>query len=134
MDWRTFEHDTRNLAQTITEVPDLVVAVARGGLIPATLLAKLLKVHDVYAVQLHREGEKRRIAADIFGDVAGKKVLLVEDMIETGRGLIIAKAFLEEHGAQVKTACLYTMPISEIRPDYSLREVREVVAFPWNVL
>jgi len=53
-------------------------------------------------------------------------------MIETGRALIEGKKYLEARGAIVKTACLYTMPNSEITPDYSLEEIPKVMDFPWN--
>ena len=69
---------------------------------------------------------------ELGGDIAGKKVLVVEDMIESGKSLETAKSYLESKGALVKTACLYTMPTSEMTPDYFLREVAGVVKFPWE--
>ena len=112
--------------------PDIVVGIARGGVIPAVLLSKSLDVKDMYVLKMRREGSERRIIADILPDVSNKKILLVEDMIETGQSLIAGKKFLEEKGSEVKTACLYTIPISEFTPDYFLKQVDEVVDFPWN--
>ena len=131
MNWDEFENETRKLAKKIDYNPDIVVGIARGGVIPATLLSKLLKVKDMFTLKLEREGE-RRISAFLVSDVANKNILLVEDMIETGRGFIAGKKFLEEKGAQVKTACLYTMATSEVVPDFFLRELPEVPEFPWN--
>ena len=131
MNWDEFESETRTLAKKIDIVPDIIVGIARGGVVPAALLSKLLKVKDMFVLKLERDGE-RRISAFAVDDVSDKTVLLVEDMIETGRGLIAGKKFLEERGATVKTACLYTMPISEMIPDYSLKEIPEVADFPWN--
>jgi hypoxanthine phosphoribosyltransferase len=65
-------------------------------------------------------------------DLVNKNVLLVEDMLETGKSLIAAKQYLESKGARVKTACLYVMPISEIVPDFSLRQVEKVEKFFWE--
>jgi len=133
MDWKTFEDETMNLARMIDYAPDMVVGIARGGVIPAALLSKSLGVKDMFTLKLEREND-RRISADALPDISGKKILLVEDMLETGRGLMNGKKFLEDRGAVVKTACLYTMPISETTPDFFLRQVGEVVDFPWNHL
>jgi hypothetical protein len=53
-------------------------------------------------------------------------------MLEAGKSLIVAKEYLANKGADVKTACLYTMPISEIKPDFYIREVNDVIKFPWE--
>ena len=131
MKWDEFDADTRTLAGKIDFTPDIIVGIARGGVIPATLLAKILKVKDMFVLKLQRVNE-RRISAFMLDDISGKRILLVEDMIETGRGLKTGKEFLEEKGAAVKTACLYTMPISEITPDYFLKQIDQVADFPWN--
>jgi len=132
MKWDEFESEVDKLAARIESVPDVVIGIARGGVIPAVLLSKSLKVKDMYVLKVQKEGDERRVMAEIFTDVSNSKVLLVEDMLETGKSIIVAKQYLEAKGAEVKTACLYTMPITEIQPDYFLREVREVVHFPWE--
>lgn len=132
MTWDTFEQEIKALGKRIEKKPNAIVAVVRGGLVPARLLARDLHVKDVYAITVRRVGEERRLTVDILEDIRGKHLLLVEDMIETGRGLILAKEHLESRGAIVKTACLYIMPISEIEPDFYLRNVEEVVRFPWE--
>ncbi len=132
MNWDEFDKEVRELGRRIDYTPDAVIGIARGGVVPAVLLSKFLKVKDMYVLKVRREGTERRIMAEIVPDVGGMRVLLVEDMLETGKSLVVAKEYLEKKGAEVKTACLYTMPISEIRPDFSLREVAEVVPFPWE--
>ncbi|MCR4328505.1 MAG: phosphoribosyltransferase family protein [Patescibacteria group bacterium] len=131
MSWDEFDKEMRALAQKIEYIPDIIVGVVRGGLVPARLLSTLLKVPKMRCVTLERAGE-RKILDELQGDFTGKKVLVVEDMIETGKGLVAARKYLESKGASVKTACLYTMPISETTPDYFLREVSEVIKFPWD--
>ena len=132
MDWQEFDDETRRLAKIISLRPDTIVAIARGGVIPATLLAKILQVRDMFTLTMQRDGAERKITSNVVVDISGKNLLLVEDMIETGRALIAGKKFLEERGATVRTACLYTMPISEIKPDYVLGEIPGVAEFPWN--
>ena len=132
MTWDEFDSEMRKLANTINYRPDIVVGIARGGVIPAALLAKYLGVKDMFVLKLERDTPGRKISALAMKPVEHRKILLVEDMIETGRSLMVGKKFLEERGAEVKTACLYTMPISEMTPDYFLREIAEVALFPWN--
>lgn len=132
MTWEEFQNEIKNLAAKIDYVPDVIIGIARGGVIPSVLLSKLLKVKDMYVLKVRKEGEQRLVMAEIFTDVSNKKVLLIEDMLESGKSLVVAKAYLESKGASVKTACLYTMPITETKPDYSLKEVDEVAHFPWD--
>ncbi len=132
MTWDEFDQKMKTLATKVTRKPEAIVAVVRGGLVPARLLARDLHVKDVYAITVRRVGTERKITVDIVEDITGKRVLLVEDMIETGRGLMLAKEHLEAKGALVETACLYIMPTSEIKPDFFLQEVTDVVRFPWE--
>ena len=131
MTWDEFEKEMRKLREKIDFAPDIVVGIARGGVIPATLLSKWLKVKDMFTLKLIKKGEKG-IAAFVMSDIAGKNILLVEDSIETGRGMTGGMEFLEARGAKVKTACLYTMAKSEIVPDFYLKELVEFPVFPWN--
>jgi hypoxanthine phosphoribosyltransferase len=100
--------------------------------VPARLLARELGVKDMYCLTVKKRGDERHVTTDITDDISGKHVLLVEDMLESGKSLAMAREYLGDKGASVKTACLYTMPATECKPDYSLREVDEVVEFPWE--
>ena len=132
MNWDEFDKEIRELGRRIDYQPDAAIGIARGGVVPAVLLSKFLKVKDMYVLKVRREGTERRIMAEIVPDVAGMDILLVEDMLETGKSMVVAKEYLEKKGAEVKTACLYTMPMAEIKPDFSLKEITEVVPFPWE--
>ncbi|MBI2623649.1 MAG: hypothetical protein HYW65_03690 [Candidatus Liptonbacteria bacterium] len=132
MSWDEFDKEIRALAEKVDYTPDMIVGVVRGGLVPARLLSTLLSVPQMRCITMARNGGTREILDELGGDIAGKKVLVVEDMIESGKSLAAAKKYLELNGAVVKTACLYTMPTSEMTPDYFLREVPEVMQFPWE--
>lgn len=132
MTWDEFDTEMKALAGGVDYKPSGIVAVVRGGLVPARLLARDLHVKDVYAITVRRVGEERKLTVDIVEDITGRHLLLVEDMLETGKGLTLAKETLEAKGAIVKTACLYIMPTSEIKPDFYLKEVSDVVRFPWE--
>ena len=128
----SFTSDTKRLGELIEYTPDCIIGIARGGVIPAVLLSKQLKVKDMYVLKVRVEGNKRRIMAEVFTDITNKKVLLVEDMLESGKTMIVLKEYLESKGAEVKTACLYIMPHTEIKPEFCLKEISVVENFPWE--
>lgn len=132
MKWGQFDTEVRKLGHKIHYRPDVVFGIARGGIIPAAMLARILRVRSIYVAKVRHVGERRRVDGDTLPRVAGKKVLIVEDMLKTGKSLIAAKTYLEDKGAEVRTACLYTMPQSEIVPDFSLKRVPKLVVFPWE--
>lgn len=132
MDWRKFERELHSLASRIEWKPDAVVGITRGGVIPAAMLARICDARAIHIIRVRHVGSRRKVEEGTLPELAGKKVLLVEDMTKTGKSMAAAKTYLEEKGAQVKTACLYTMPGSEIAPDFSLKEIRAVAVFPWE--
>ena len=132
MDWINFEQEMRILSEKINYKPDTIIGITRGGIIPARLLSTFLDIKDMYGIAVRKVGEERKVITEILEDLTNKHVLLVEDILETGRSLIVAKQYLESKGAKIKTACLYTMPISEIEPDFYLTQIQDVKKFPWE--
>ncbi len=132
MNWKTFRSEMRQLLARIDYHPDVIVGIARGGLVPARLLSTDLHVKDLYCLTVQKAGEERRVVTDILVDLVDKEVLLVEDMLETGKSLIVARSYLESKGAKVRTACLYIMPNSEVKPDFYLGLTERVERFPWE--
>ena len=132
MNWDEFEKETEKLASKIDYKPDIIVGITRGAVVLARVLCNKLGVKEMFCISVKKFGEDRKVMTDILEDLKDKNILLVEDMLETARSLIVAKKYLESKGANVKTACFYTMKINEIVPDFSLNEVDEVVSFPWD--
>lgn len=134
MDWLEFENGIVKLAGKISKEfqPDMIIGVMRGGAVPARLLSRELDVKKMHGISVEKDGEERKVVTDFLIDLKGKKILLVEDMLETGRSLIVAKKYLEEKGAEVKTVCFYIMPQSEIKPDYFLSKIESAPKFPWE--
>lgn len=112
-----------------------IVAVARGGLIPARLLSSRLNVSRMATIGItyrDRERSDREFYSFPSPITSDDAILLVEDVLETGRSLADARAKLESEGADVATAAFYYQPRSIVVPDFSLG-VREVIPrFPWE--
>lgn len=109
------------------------VGVLKGGAVPARLLVARLAIAKMHDVNVEKRGDDRVVTTAIHEDLAGKRVLLVEDGLETGRSMQEARDYLEwEKGAVVMTAALYVMHASEVMPDFYLRKVTKIPHFFWE--
>jgi len=139
--YEDIEGYTRVLAEQITQSefqPDYTIGISRGGWFPAMYLSLKMKWTPFADIDVKRteDGEGR-----IMGDnshinteaLNGKNVLLVEDMLETGRSAVVARKFLEGHGASVRLACYFARDFSEVKPDFVVQDgVSNEVFFPWE--
>jgi len=78
-------------------------------------------------------GEKRRVA--LCKAIISRPDFLILDEptnhLDT-QSIEWIEEYLEKKGAIVKTTCFYIMPVSEIQPDFYLKEIKEAVKFPWE--
>lgn len=141
--WDGFGRATRDLSRRIVAdgfVPDVVVAIARGGLLPAGAVAYGLGVKSCGALNVEfYTGIGTVLEAPALlppdldlGYLPGKRVLLVDDVADSGRTLALAVQMLTDAGAEVRSVCIYTKPGSVASPDYSWRETDRWIDFPWS--
>lgn len=119
--------------------PDIIVAIARGGFPPARIISDILDVRRVASmtVEYYRAvGEtksKPKVVFPLNADVKGKKVLIVDDVADTGHSLLAAKEHVEQAGAsEVRVATLHYKPWSVLRPDYYARETDAWIIYAWE--
>ncbi len=119
--------------------PDIVVAVTRGGLIPARILADLLETRDFTTIQIefysdiNQTNSEPTLKQPLTVNAAGKKVLVVDDIADTGKSLRLAKTHIQVQAAkEIKTATLYQKPQSVITPDFYEKQTVNWVVFPWD--
>jgi len=146
--WDEIVDWTRGLAGRVRESgfqPDMIVAVARGGYVPARLLCDFLEVTDLLSVQSQhwveaaRAAEKAILKYPYRVDASGKKILLVDDIVDTGETLSLAREFIEKEWGpeEVRIAVLqWISPVAKFRPDYYHLEVKDWTWFqyPWTRL
>jgi hypoxanthine phosphoribosyltransferase len=139
LSWDDVMEICRDLAMTVSKEfdPDIVVGVARGGLIPATIIASILR-KDLYPVALSRRvrgvivREKPDILVPVSDEVDGRRVLIVDERSETGETLRLAVRETQKKGAKkVKTAAIFARPGSW-KPNYFGFESEAVVIQPWD--
>lgn len=120
--------------------PEVIVGIARGGWIPARILSDLLENSYTANIKIDfyrgvRETRERPVITQtISTGVEGKRVLVADDVADSGKSLKVAKEHLEHCGAvQVKIATIYYKPWSIIKPDYYIKETSAWIIFPWEV-
>jgi len=119
--------------------PDIIIGVSRGGWPPARVMSDLLEnpklanvATEFYVDVAETKGEPV-ITQPVSVSVKRKKLLVVDDVADTGESLRLVRSHLEEQGAtEVKTATIYYKPWSVIIPDYYEKETSSWVIFPWE--
>ena len=146
--WDEIVDWTRGLAGEIKGSgwnPQVIVAVARGGYVPARLLADFLDVTNMLSVQSQHwteaaKAEERAILKYPYKvDLKGEDVLVVDDIVDTGETLRLARDYVRDNWnpGTVKTAALqWISSVAKFKPDYYLIEVRDWTWFqyPWTRL
>ncbi|GAA4175726.1 phosphoribosyltransferase [Phytohabitans flavus] len=114
---------------------NFIVAIARGGFVPARLLSARLDVARLASIGIRYIDDSRtRREFYSFPHPVGNdhRILLVEDVLETGQSLLDARDRLVEAGARVWTAAYFYQSRSAVPPDFSLGVRDEPVMFPWD--
>ena len=144
--WEIFYDMARQLAFMIQDdhyCPDIIIAIARGGYTPARILSDYLGVMDMtsFKVKHYQSTQKEpiaRIEHPLAADVSGQKILLVDDVSDTGDTFEVAINHINEctDPAEVRTAVLHHKIVSKYKPDYYTREVKEWhwITYPWAII
>lgn len=125
--------------------PDVVVALARGGYVPARLICDFLGIENLVSIQSQhwteaaKAEEKAIIKYGYVVDLSGQKALIVDDIVDTGDSLKLAKQYILDHWKPVeaRTAALqWISSVAKFKPDYYYLEVRDWTWFqyPWTRL
>jgi len=119
--------------------PDVIVGVSRGGWAPARVMSDLLENPELANVRAEfylgvaeTKGEPV-ITQPVSASVKGKRVLVMDDVADTGKSLRLVKTHLLDEGAtDVKIATIYYKPWSVLTPDYYKKKTSLWVIFPWE--
>ncbi len=141
--WPLFGEATRGLATAITADgyrPDLVVAIARGGLAVAGSLAYALGVKNCTCINVEfYRGVDERLDVPVVlppyldpADLRDATVLVADDVADTGVTLDLVRGICADQVREVRTAVLYHKPRSVVTPDYAWRRTDRWIDFPWS--
>ena len=143
MTWVDLGTGARRLAETIRDdgwIPDLMLGIARGGLLLAGALAYALDVKNTYTMNVEfYTGIDERLEVPMILppvpdliDLAEAKLLIVDDVADTGLTLALVKDFCAGKVAETRVAVLYQKPRSVVSCEYVWRETDRWINFPWS--
>ena len=146
LSWEEIEADCQKLSKKIRRQIDLIVAITKGGLPPATILAnKFLNKPHIITLQLEetlQEGKagykakKVNIVSPLTTyPIKDKSVLIIDDVADSGQTLKQAINLVKDHSpASILTVVLHYKPRSHTKPDIFSRKIDDDVwiVYPWE--
>lgn len=141
--WSEYGRGVRELAQMIADDgfrPDIILGIARGGLIPAGSLGYALSIKNTYVMNVeYYTGVDERLEVPTIlppylelVDLEHTDMLVVDDVADTGQTLRMVHEFVAGKVANARTAVLYEKPRSVIKSDYVWRRTAKWINFPWS--
>ena len=140
--WGDIEELSYRIAKQIIDRKiqiDSIVAILRGGWIPARIIADLLGIEEigVLGIKFYKSIETRKeqpiITHPLILDIHDKNVLVVDDVADTGKSLSIAIELIRLYGPRnLYTATIYVKPASIFTPDFYAETTNAWIIFPWE--
>ena len=143
LSWQAFGAASRELAMVIAAdgfEPDLILSIARGGLFLAASLGYALAVKNLHVMNVEfYDGVGTTLDMPVMlppvpsvVDFSEKKVLIADDVADSGRTMELVRAFIKDHVEDVRTAVIYEKPQSLIKCDYVWKRTDRWINFPWS--
>ena len=143
MQWSEVGLAARTLAEHILEDdyrPDMLLSIARGGLVVGGALAYALDVKNTFTMNVEfYVGVDERLPVPMIlppvpelVDLDEARVLVVDDVADTGRTLALVKDFCAGSVGETRVAVLYEKPRSAVRCEYVWRRTDRWIDFPWS--
>lgn len=140
-DYQSFETDVKDLARQIKDNynPDVILAIARGGLTLAHFLSIALNTRNCFSLNsIHYEDTQKLDTINIFNipDLSKfNKILIVDDIIDSGESMIAIKNKLCEiyPHLELKVATIYYKPKALLIPEFTIKEATDWIEFFWDI-
>ena len=144
LSYEQFGVAVRELGKTILlsgYKPDITLSIARGGFFLGAGLGYAIDVKNSFTLSVEfYTGVDERLPMPIVLppvpdriDLKGAKVLVADDVADTGETLKLVKDFLDGYVAEVRFAVLYEKPTTIVKPDYVWHQTDKWIEFPWSV-
>ena len=141
--WELFGSASRELAQVVADdgyIPEMILSIARGGLLVGGALGYALGVKNVYTMNVEfYTGVDERLEvprilppAPDFLDLEDARILIADDVADTGHTLESVEEFCAGKVGEVRVAVLYEKSRSLVKCDYVWRRTDRWINFPWS--
>jgi uncharacterized protein len=143
MTWAELGGGARDLAAQVVAdgyEPDLILGIARGGLLISGALSYALDVKNAFTMNVEfYTGVEERLPVPMLlppvpdlVDLHDERVLIADDVADTGQTLKLVKDFLAGKTGEVRAAVLYEKPRSIVNCEYVWRRTDRWIDFPWS--
>ncbi len=143
LSWQGFGDASRELAKVIAAdgfEPDLILPIARGGLFLAGSLGYALAVKNLHVMNVEfYDGVGTTLDMPVMlppvpsaVDFSAKKVLIANDVADSGRTIQLVHTFIKDHVEDVRTVVIYEKPRSVIKCNYVWKRTERWINFPWS--
>jgi uncharacterized protein len=143
MTWADLGTGTRELAEQVVAdgwEPGLILGIARGGLLTAGALSYALDVKNAFTMNVEfYTGVEERLPVPMLlppvpdlVDLHDQRVLIADDVADTGQTLLLVKDFLAGKVREARVAVLYEKPRSAVSCEYVWRRTDRWIDFPWS--
>jgi hypothetical protein len=143
MTWDDLGRGSRELAEAVAADgyrPDMILGIARGGLLVAGGLGYALGVKNTFTMNVEfYTGVDERLELPMIlppvpdlVDFGETRVLIADDVADTGATLQLVQDFCAGKVAEVRCAVLYEKPRSVVQCEYVWRRTDRWITFPWS--
>ena len=143
MTWGDLGTGAREIAGQIAAdgwKPSLILGIARGGLLTAGALSYALGVKNAFTMNVEfYSGIDERLPVPMLlppvpgvVDLQDQRVLIADDVADTGQTLVLVKDFLAGKVREARVAVLYEKARSTVRCEYVWRRTDRWIDFPWS--
>jgi hypoxanthine phosphoribosyltransferase len=143
MSWNELGAGSKVLAEQVVADgfrPDFILGISRGGLLVAGALAYALGIKNTFTMSVEfYTGVDERLELPMIlppvpdlVDLHESRVLIADDVADTGQTLVLVKEFLEGKVDEVKIAVLYEKPRSVVQCEYVWSRTDRWIVFPWS--
>ncbi|MFF2524190.1 phosphoribosyltransferase [Streptomyces liangshanensis] len=145
LSYEDFGVAVRQLARTVVDdgfTPDIVLGIARGGVFLAGGLAYALDCKNISLVNVEfYTGVGTTLDMPVMlapvpdlVDFTDKRVLIADDVADSGRTLKLVRDFCAGEVAEVRSAVIYEKSQSLVKCEYVWKRTDDWINFPWSVL
>src|SRR4051812_21089560 len=144
MSWDDLGTGSRELAKMAADEdwrPDIVLGIARGGLLVAGAIGYALGVKNTFTLNVEfYTGVDERLPVPMILppvpdliDLHDARMLIADDVADTGQTLALVKGFCAGQVGEVRVAVLYEKPRSIVTCEYVWKRTDLWIDFPWSI-